>query len=150
MASLGHNELIRWGLNNMVTLLHNNLSNVWSDMVIFPFWLKFKWNVFLMFSLLISQHWFAYDFLSSNNEAIWTEPMLTKFLDAIYGVARFQRVDTPSPATRRWSSATSKTAFGCNGISDDQDLAPCGGNADLLPTRPSDTNFTEILIKLFW
>ena len=53
-----HSALTLWGRDEMAPILQTTLSNAFSSMKKFEFWLKFHWNLSSSIQLTISQHWF--------------------------------------------------------------------------------------------
>ena len=51
-------SLTHWGRDKMEAISQTTLSNPFSWMKIFEFWLKFHWSLFLRFQLTVFQHWF--------------------------------------------------------------------------------------------
>ena len=50
--------LTHWGRDKMAAVSQTTLSNAFSWMKMFEFWLKFHWSLFLKVQLTIIQHWF--------------------------------------------------------------------------------------------
>ena len=61
IAPLQHscdNDLTHWGRDKMAAIFRTTFSNAFSWMKMLEFRLRNHWNLFLMFELTISQHWF--------------------------------------------------------------------------------------------
>ena len=58
-ASLNVNGLTHWGRDKMDAISQTTLSNPFSWMKIFDFWLKFHWSLFVRFQLTVFHHWFG-------------------------------------------------------------------------------------------
>ena len=50
--------LAHWGRDKMAAIFQTTLSNTFSSMKMYKFWLKFHWSLFLRVQLITSQHWF--------------------------------------------------------------------------------------------
>ena len=51
-------KLTYWGKDKMAAVSQTSLSNTFSWMKMFEFWLQFDWSLFLRVQLTILQHWF--------------------------------------------------------------------------------------------
>ena len=51
-------HLTHWGRDKMTTISQTTLSNAFYLMKMLEFWLKFHWNLFLRFQLIIFHPWF--------------------------------------------------------------------------------------------
>ena len=54
----GNIELTHWGRDKIDAILQTTLSNAFSWMKMFEYWLKFHWSLFPMVQLRIFQQWF--------------------------------------------------------------------------------------------